>query len=114
MVGGTSGIGLELARRFRAAGSTVVVGGRRTDVLAQLAEEGLGIVEIHVPDADSVTSARRGAARASGPRNCRHHVRHGTAATSGPCSSLDEIAAVAGAVTARIGGRQAAPPTWPA
>ncbi len=31
MVGGTSGIGLELARRFRVAGSTVVVGGRRTD-----------------------------------------------------------------------------------
>jgi len=58
MVGGTSGIGLELARRFRAVGSTVVVGGRRTDVLEQLAEEGLGIVEIDVTDADSVTRAR--------------------------------------------------------
>jgi uncharacterized oxidoreductase len=58
VVGGTSGIGLELARRFRAAGSTVVVGGRRTDVLAQLAEEGLGIVEIDVTDAESVTRAR--------------------------------------------------------
>jgi len=58
MVGGTSGIGLELARRFRAAGSTVVVGGRRTDVLAQLAEEGLSIVEIDVTDPDSVTRAR--------------------------------------------------------
>ena len=58
MVGGTSGIGLELARRFRAAGSTVVVGGRRSDVLAQLAEEGLGTVKIVVTDADSVTRAR--------------------------------------------------------
>ncbi len=58
MVGGTSGIGLELARRFRAAGSVVVVGGRRTEALAQLAEEGLGIVEIDVTDADSVTRAR--------------------------------------------------------
>ena len=58
MVGGTSGIGLELARRFRAAGSTVVVGARRSDVLAQLAEEGLGTVKIVVTDADSVTRAR--------------------------------------------------------
>jgi short-subunit dehydrogenase involved in D-alanine esterification of teichoic acids len=58
MVGGTSGIGLELARRFRAAGSTVVVGGRNTEVLAQLAGEGLGAVEIDVTDADSVARAR--------------------------------------------------------
>lgn len=58
MVGGTSGIGLELARRFRAAGSTVVVGGRNTKVLAQLAAEGLGAVEIDVTDADSVARAR--------------------------------------------------------
>ncbi len=58
IAGGTSGIGLELARRFRAAGSGVVVGGRRTDLLAQLAEEGLGTVEIDVTDPDSVTRAR--------------------------------------------------------
>ncbi|MGA5582844.1 SDR family oxidoreductase [Streptomyces thermodiastaticus] len=58
MVGGTSGIGLELARRFRAAGSTVVVGGRNTEVLAQLAAEGLGAVEIDVTDADAVARAR--------------------------------------------------------
>ncbi|MET4783268.1 SDR family NAD(P)-dependent oxidoreductase [Glaciihabitans sp. UYNi722] len=58
MVGGTSGIGLELARRLRSAGSTVIVGGRRTDVLAELAAEGLGTVEIDVTDADSVITAR--------------------------------------------------------
>ncbi|MBC2866328.1 SDR family oxidoreductase [Streptomyces mexicanus] len=58
MVGGTSGIGLELAHRFRAAGSTVVVGGRNTEVLAQLTAEGLGAVEIDVTDADSVARAR--------------------------------------------------------
>ncbi|SDP26941.1 Short-chain dehydrogenase involved in D-alanine esterification of teichoic acids [Nakamurella panacisegetis] len=58
MVGGTSGIGLELARRFRAAGSAVVVGGRRADLLVQLADEGLGTVEIDVTDADSVITAR--------------------------------------------------------
>jgi len=58
MVGGTSGIGLELARRFHAAGSTVVVGGRSTDLLTQLGSEGLGTVEIDVTDPDSVSRAR--------------------------------------------------------
>ncbi len=64
MVGGTSGIGLELARRFRGAGSAVIVGGRRTDLLAELAEEGLGTVEIDVTDPDSVTGARQEVLRA--------------------------------------------------
>jgi uncharacterized oxidoreductase len=45
VIGGTSGIGLELARRFRDAGSTVVVGGRRTDLFDPLRAEGLGTVE---------------------------------------------------------------------
>ncbi|MFC4913050.1 SDR family oxidoreductase [Actinomadura gamaensis] len=58
IAGATSGIGLELARRFRAAGSTVIVGGRRTDVLARLAGEGLATVEIDVADAGSVARAR--------------------------------------------------------
>ncbi|MCD5348851.1 SDR family oxidoreductase [Kineosporia mesophila] len=58
MVGGTSGIGLELARRFRAAGSTVVIGGRRAQRLAELASEGFGTVEIDVTDPASVTRAR--------------------------------------------------------
>jgi uncharacterized oxidoreductase len=58
IAGGTSGIGLELARRFRAAGSTFVVGGRRSDALARLAGEGLGSVTIDVTDAGSVTRAR--------------------------------------------------------
>jgi uncharacterized oxidoreductase len=58
IVGGTAGIGLELARRFRAAGSTVVVGGRRTDSFSDLSGEGLGTVQIDVTDADSVGTAR--------------------------------------------------------
>jgi uncharacterized oxidoreductase len=64
LVGGTSGIGLELARRFRAAGSAVVVGGRRADVLARLAEEGFGTVEIDVTDPGSVSRARAEVLRA--------------------------------------------------
>jgi uncharacterized oxidoreductase len=53
VVGGTSGIGLGLARRFAAAGSTVVVGGRHTDRV-----EDLATVAIDVTDAASVLRAR--------------------------------------------------------
>ncbi|OII14333.1 SDR family oxidoreductase [Curtobacterium sp. MCBA15_008] len=53
IVGGTSGIGLGLARRFADAGSTVVVGGRDTDRV-----EGLETVTVDVSDPESVTRAR--------------------------------------------------------
>jgi short-subunit dehydrogenase involved in D-alanine esterification of teichoic acids len=53
IVGGTSGIGLGLARRLAAAGSTVVIGGRRTAPI-----DGFELVEIDVTDADSVGRAR--------------------------------------------------------
>src|ERR1700691_2465094 len=39
--GAPSGIGLELARRFAAAGSDVIVGGRRADLLGKLAAGGV-------------------------------------------------------------------------
>jgi short-subunit dehydrogenase involved in D-alanine esterification of teichoic acids len=58
VVGGTSGIGRELARRFAAAGSTVVVGGRSEAALARLGEEGFGTVRVDVTDDASVASAR--------------------------------------------------------
>lgn len=58
MIGGTSGIGLELSRRFLKAGSAVVVGGRRGDVLTRLAGEGFATAEIDVTDAGSVARAR--------------------------------------------------------
>ncbi|XVQ90095.1 SDR family oxidoreductase [Microbispora siamensis] len=58
IAGATSGIGLELARRFAAAGSSVVVGGRRADLLGQLAAEGFDTVPIDVTDQDSVDRAR--------------------------------------------------------
>lgn len=53
VVGGTSGIGLGLARRLAAAGSTVVVAGRDTDKV-----DDLETVRIDVTDPDSVTRAR--------------------------------------------------------
>jgi short-subunit dehydrogenase involved in D-alanine esterification of teichoic acids len=40
IAGATSGIGLEIARRFAAAGSTVIVCGRRTNLLDQAGAEG--------------------------------------------------------------------------
>jgi short-subunit dehydrogenase involved in D-alanine esterification of teichoic acids len=58
IAGATSGIGLALARRFAAAGSTVIVGGRRAELLDQIAAEGLKTVPIDVTDQDSVDQAR--------------------------------------------------------
>ncbi|MCO5972472.1 SDR family oxidoreductase [Actinoallomurus soli] len=58
IAGATSGIGLELARRFTAAGSAVIIGGRRTDLLDELAAEGFATVPIDVTDQDSVDRAR--------------------------------------------------------
>jgi uncharacterized oxidoreductase len=57
IAGATSGIGLELARRF-AAGSTVIVGGRRTHLLDQVGAEGFATVPIDVTDQASVDRAR--------------------------------------------------------
>jgi len=57
--GATSGIGLALARRLRAAGNTVVIGGRRGAVLAQLAaDHGFATVTIDTTDPESVLAAR--------------------------------------------------------
>jgi uncharacterized oxidoreductase len=58
IAGATSGIGLELARRFAAAGSAVIVGGRRTDLLDKLASEGFATVPIDVTDQSSINRAR--------------------------------------------------------
>ena len=58
VVGGTSGIGRELARRFAAAGSTVAVGGRSPEALSELAGEGFGTFAVDVTDSTSVAAAR--------------------------------------------------------
>jgi uncharacterized oxidoreductase len=57
--GSTSGIGLALALRLREKGNTVIVGGRRTELLEQIAAEhpGIDTVQIDTADAASVRSA---------------------------------------------------------
>jgi len=57
--GGTSGIGLGLALRFQAAGNTVIIAGRRTELLEQIAVEHPGIegVRLDVTDPDSIRAA---------------------------------------------------------
>lgn len=56
--GATSGIGLALALALKDKGNTVVVGGRRTELLDQIrAEHGLEAVEIDTASADSIRSA---------------------------------------------------------
>ncbi|MCA1983359.1 SDR family oxidoreductase [Nocardioides nematodiphilus] len=57
IVGGTSGIGLGLAQRFARAGSTVIIGGRRTEPVADPPEK-VHSVAIDVTDAESVARAR--------------------------------------------------------
>nr|WP_221381613.1 SDR family NAD(P)-dependent oxidoreductase [Actinoplanes polyasparticus] len=58
--GATSGIGLGLALRLQAKGNTVIVGGRRTELLRQIAAEhpGLGTITIDTTDPASITTAR--------------------------------------------------------
>jgi uncharacterized oxidoreductase len=60
--GSTSGIGLALALRLREKGNTVIVGGRRTELLERIAAEhpghpGIDTVQIDTADAASVRSA---------------------------------------------------------
>jgi uncharacterized oxidoreductase len=58
MTGGTSGIGLELARRFRDLGNTVIISGRRKDLLDRIAaEDGIRGVVLDVADPASITAA---------------------------------------------------------
>jgi short-subunit dehydrogenase involved in D-alanine esterification of teichoic acids len=59
--GATSGIGLALALGLRARGNTVIVGGRRTELLERIAAEhpGIGTVRIDTTDAASIASAAK-------------------------------------------------------
>ncbi|NGX10398.1 SDR family NAD(P)-dependent oxidoreductase [Mycobacteroides franklinii] len=57
--GATSGIGLELALALQAKGNTVIVGGRRTELLDQIRAEhpGISAVQIDVADLVSIRTA---------------------------------------------------------
>lgn len=57
--GATSGIGLELALALQAKGNTVIVGGRRTELLERIRAEhpGISTVQIDISDPESIRSA---------------------------------------------------------
>jgi uncharacterized oxidoreductase len=56
--GGTSGIGLGLARKFRDLGNTVIISGRRKDLLDQIAaEDGIEGITLDVADPESIAAA---------------------------------------------------------
>ncbi|GAA4617813.1 SDR family NAD(P)-dependent oxidoreductase [Actinoallomurus liliacearum] len=59
--GSTSGIGLALALELQAKGNTVIVGGRRTELLEQIAAEhpGIDTVQIDTADAASIEAAAK-------------------------------------------------------
>lgn len=50
--GATSGIGLALALALQAKGNNVVIGGRRTELLAEIAEQHPGIATVRIDTAD--------------------------------------------------------------
>ncbi|GAA0976257.1 SDR family NAD(P)-dependent oxidoreductase [Acrocarpospora macrocephala] len=59
--GSTSGIGLALALALRAEGNTVIIGGRRAELLEQIAAEhpGIDTVRIDTADAASIDAAAK-------------------------------------------------------
>ena len=61
IAGATCGIGLALAIELQARGNTVVVGGRRTELLARIAAEhpGIDTVQIDTADAASILAAAK-------------------------------------------------------
>lgn len=59
--GSTSGIGLALALELQARGNTVIIGGRRTELLREIAARhpGLGTVRVDTTDPASIDAAAR-------------------------------------------------------
>lgn len=59
ITGGTSGLGLGLAQRFHAAGNTVIIAGRRADLLDEIVatHHGMESVVLDVSDPESITDA---------------------------------------------------------
>ncbi len=62
ITGGTSGIGLGLARRFHAEGNTVIIAGRRQQLLASITAEhpGMDSVSLDMADPTSIRDAIAG------------------------------------------------------
>lgn len=60
ITGGTSGIGLGLALRLHAEGNTVIIAGRRRELLERISAEHPGIhgIELDIADPDSIGRAR--------------------------------------------------------
>src|SRR3954454_1326604 len=64
ITGGTSGIGLGLARKFHELGNQVIVAGRRQELLDEIATEHPGIetIALDIADPESITRASKAVA----------------------------------------------------
>jgi 3-hydroxybutyrate dehydrogenase len=80
ITGGGTGLGADLARGFAAAGADVVITGRRADVLARAAQDGIRAVQADVTDEASVKAMFA----AAGP--CDIVIANAGAADSAPMS----------------------------
>ncbi len=67
IAGAASGIGLGLALRFQAAGNRVIVGGRRTELLEQIAAEHPGVETVVIDTTDPATPRSRAHTPISAP-----------------------------------------------
>jgi len=93
ITGATSGIGRDSALRLARAGHLVLAGGRRREVLAELAEAGGGRLEpvvLDVTDPASVEAARELVERRTGGRGLDVLVNNAGFALPGPLEALDE------------------------
>jgi NAD(P)-dependent dehydrogenase (short-subunit alcohol dehydrogenase family) len=93
ITGATSGIGRDAALRLVRAGHLVLAGGRRREVLAELARAGGGRLEpvvLDVTDPASVAAARELVERRTGGRGPDVLVNNAGFALPGPLEALDE------------------------
>ena len=93
ITGATSGIGRDAALRLVRAGHLVLAGGRRADVLAELARAGGGRLEpvvLDVTDPASVEAARELVERRTGGRGLDVLVNNAGFALPGPLEALAE------------------------
>ena len=90
--GSTSGIGLALALALQAKGNTVIIGGRRADLLERIAAVDLDGVDAGVPGGDLIKQVGSPAADDHGVAPGVQFDRQGEADAAGGAGDEDGVA----------------------